>query len=174
MERPKRQQIRVALTSHASATKAAATCGLSLSEYTEAALGYFTSRQLNPVGDVAREGELIMLQVKKLGDRIFSYMQEEERSLLVPMLEEMLRSRVTLDRVLRMNEILVANLNRQLGTMTKEQIEAQREAGKKLRAQNEEMIERQVQEAITGAKKAGPGKPKVEGQVGTYDAELSR
>ncbi|OGX87134.1 hypothetical protein BEN47_11680 [Hymenobacter lapidarius] len=174
MERPKRQQIRVAPSSHASATKAAAACGLSLSEYTEATLGYFTSRQLNPVGDVAREGELIMLQVKKLGDRIFSYMQEEERSLLVPMLEEMLRSRVTLDRVLRMNEILVANLNRQLGTMTKEQIESQREAGKQLRAQNEEMIERQVQEAIAGAKKAGPGKPKAEGQAGKNDAELSR
>lgn len=173
MERPKRQQIRVALTSHASAAKAAAACGLSLSEYTEATLDYFVSRQLNPVGDVAREGELIMLQVKKLGDRIFSYMQEEERSLLVPMLEEMLRSRVTLDRVLRMNEILVANLNRQLGTMTKEQIEVQREAGKQLRAQNEEMIERQVQEAIASVKKAGPGNPKAEGQVGKNDAELS-
>ena len=160
MERPKRQQIRVGATSHASAIKAAAACGLTLSEYTEATLDYFTSRQLNPVDDVAREGQLIMQQVKKLGDRIFSYMQEEERSLLVPMLEEMLRSRVTLDRVLRMNEILVANLNRQLGTMTPEQIEVQKEAGKKLRAQNEEMIERQVQEAIDGAKKAGPGKPK--------------
>ena len=174
MERPKRQQIRVTPASHASATKAAAACGISLSEYTEAALGYFTSRQLNPVGDVAREGELIMLQVKKLGDRIFSYMQEEERSLLVPMLEEMLRSRVTLDRVLRMNEILVADLNRQLGTMTKEQIEAQREAGKHLRAQNEEMIERQVQDAIAGAEKAGPGKLKSEGPVNKNDAKFSQ
>ena len=153
-------QIRVKPTSHSAATKAAAKFEMSLGEFTEAALDYFTSRQLNPVGDVAREGQLIMLQVKKLGDRIFRYMQEEERSLLVPMLEEMLRSRVTLDRVLRMNEILVANLNRQLGAMTPEQMEAQKEAGKKLRAQNEEMIERQVQEAIAGANKAGPGKPK--------------
>ena len=174
MERPKRQQIRVGPTSHASATKAAAACGLTLSEYTEATLGYFTSRQLNPVDDVAREGQLIMQQVKKLGDRIFSYMQEEERSLLVPMLEELLRSRVTLDRVLRMNEILVANLNRQLAGMTQEQIDAQREAGKKLREQNEEMIERQVQEAIAGAKKAGPGKSKAEGPLDRNDAELSQ
>lgn len=167
-------QIRVKPTSHSAAAKAAAAFDMSLGEFTEAALDYFTSRQLNPVDDVAREGQLIMQQVKKLGDRIFSYMQEEERSLLVPMLEEMLRSRVTLDRVLRMNEILVANLNQQLGTMTQEQINAQREAGKKLRAQNEEMIERQVQEAISGAKNIGPGKPKAGGQSDKNDAETSR
>ena len=166
-------QIRVKSTSHSAATKAAAALSLSLGEYTEATLDYFTSRQLDPVGDVAREGQLIMQQVKKLGDRIFSYMQEEERSLLVPMLEEMLRSRVTLDRVLRMNEILVANLNRELGTMTQEQIAAQREAGKQLRIQNEEMIERQVQEAISGARKAGPGKPKAEGPLGQNDQEIN-
>lgn len=167
-------QIRVKPTSHSAAAKAAAAFDMSLGEFTEAALDYFTSRQLNPVDDVAREGQLIMQQVKKLGDRIFSYMQEEERSLLVPMLEEMLRSRVTLDRVLRMNEILVASLNQQLGNMTQEQINAQREAGKKLRAQNEDMIERQVQEAISGAKNAGPGKPKADGLSGKNDAELSR
>jgi len=159
-------QIRVKHTSHSAAMKAAAAFEMPLGEFTEAALDYFTSRQLNPVDDVAREGQLIMQQVKKLGDRIFSYMQEEERSLLVPMLEEMLRSRVTLDRVLRMNEILVSNLNQQLSGMSLEQINAQREAGKKLRAQNGEMIERQVQEALAGAKKAAPGKPKSEGHLG--------
>jgi hypothetical protein len=132
---------------------------ISQAEYTAAAVRYFAERGLDPVGDVAREGQLIMLQVKKLGDRIFSYMQVEERTILVPMLEEMLRSRVTLDRVLRMNEILVADLNRQLATMTQEQINAQRDAGKKLREQNEEAIARQVQEAIAATQQRAAAPP---------------
>jgi hypothetical protein len=164
MERENKPQIRVKPTSHSAATKAAAAFKLTLGEYTEAALDYFTSRQLNPVDDVAREGQLIMQQVKKLGDRVFSYLQEEERSLLIPMLEEMLRTRITLDRLLRMNEILVNQLTQQLSVYTEQQLAAQRESLKKLRQQNEEMIERQVNDALTAARGAGPGKPNTGGQ----------
>lgn len=173
MERENKPQIRVKPTSHSAATKAATAYKLTLGEYTEAALDYFTSRQLNPVDDVAREGQLIMQQVKKLGDRVFSYLQEEERSLLIPMLEEMLRTRITLDRLLRMNEILVNQLTQQLSTYTEQQLAAQRENLKKLRQQNEEMIERQVNDALTTARGAGPGKTNAGGQLGENAPGLS-
>lgn len=173
MERENKPQIRVKPTSHSAATKAAAAYKLTLGEYTEAALDYFTSRQLNPVDDVAREGQLIMQQVKKLGDRVFSYLQEEERSLLIPMLEEMLRTRITLDRLLRMNEILVNQLTQQLSVYTEQQLAAQRESLKKLRQQNEEMIERQVNDALTTARGAGPGKANAGGPLGKNSPGLS-
>ena len=116
---------------------------------------YFAERWLHPVEDVAREGQLIMQQVKKLGDRVFGYLQEQERSLLLPILEEMLRSRVTLERVLRMNEILVNNLTQQLSGLSEAQLNEQREGLRQLRAQNEDMIERQAKEAIASAQQAG-------------------
>ena len=171
MVREQKPQIRVKLTSHRAATKAAERFSMTLGEYTEAALDYFTSRQLNPADDVAREGQLIMQQVKKLGDRIFAYMQEEERSLLVPMLEEMLRSRITLERVLRMNEILVNNLNGQLSLLNQGKLAAHREGLKKLRKQNEAAVERQLKDALTSAQQAGPGKKKEPGRSGKNEAE---
>ncbi|TGE22654.1 BfmA/BtgA family mobilization protein [Hymenobacter metallicola] len=173
MAKEQKPQIRVNATSHRAAAKAATRLKMSLGEYTEAALDYFTSRQLNPADDVAREGQLIMQQVKKLGDRVFSYMQEEERSLLLPMLEEMLRSRITLERVLRMNEILVNNLNGQLSLLNEGQLAAHRETLKKLRQQNDEAIERQLKEALTGAQSISSGKTVGEGQPGKKDTEPS-
>jgi len=89
-----------------------------------------------------------MQQVKKLGDRIFSYLQVQERELLVPMLHEMLRTRVTLDRVLRMNEILVNNLTTQLQQLTPPQLAQRKESLQKLRQQNEDILARQIQQAI--------------------------
>ena len=173
MAKEQKPQIRVNASSHGAATKAATRLKMSLGEYTEAALDYFTSRQLNPADDVAREGQLIMQQVKKLGDRVFSYMQEEERSLLLPMLEEMLRSRITLERVLRMNEILVNNLNGQLSLLNEGQLAAHRETLKKLRQQNDEAVERQLKEALAGAQPVGSGKQVGEGQPGKKDTEPS-
>lgn len=140
--------------------------GVSQNGYTTANVLYFAKRGLNPLETEAREGQLIMQKVKKLGDRVFRYMQEEERGLLTPMLEEMLRSRITLERVLRMNEILVNNLRQQLNVLTEAQLAGQREALKKLRSQNEEMIEMQVKEALKNAQNTGPGKRKEEGQLG--------
>jgi ribosomal protein L17 len=132
---------------------------ISQAEYTAAAVRYFAERGLHPIDDVAREGQLIMQQIKKLGDRLFGFLQVQERSLIEPMLEEMLRTRVTLERALRMEEILVNNLTQQLGTMTPEQINTQREAGKKLRAQNEEMIERQIKEAVAATRQRAAATP---------------
>lgn len=121
---------------------------LSQADYTAAAVSYFAQRGLNPAETDSREGQLIMQQVKKLGDRVFSYMQVQERSVLLPMLEEMLRSRITLERVLRMNEVLVNNLSSGLQQLTEAQLKLQREALVKLRKQNEDMIEAQLREAV--------------------------
>jgi len=97
---------------------------LSQVDYVTTSVRYFAERGLNPVETQAHEGQLIMLQVKKLGDRIFSYLQEQERRLLLPMLEEMLRTRMTIDRVLRLNEILVYSLSSQVASLNKSQLDA--------------------------------------------------
>jgi len=177
MDTIKRPQVRLKAATHKAASAAAVTCKLSLQEYTEAALNHFTSRQLNPVEIEAREGQLIMQelnkqtgltmqQVKKLGDRVFSYLQVQERGLLVPMLHEMLRTRITLDRVLRMNEILVNNLTAELEKLTEPQLARRRESLKKLRQQNEEMVEAQIKQAIDSTKPQPPGPPDSKGQLG--------
>ena len=153
-------------------------------DYTAACVRYFAERGLNPVEVDAREGQLIMQeinkhsglttqQVKKLGDRVFSYLQVQERGLLVPMLHEMLRTRVTLDRVLRMNEILVNNLTAELEKLTEPQLARRRESLKKLRQQNEEMVERQVQQAIDSTKPQPPTPPDSKGPLGGNEPATS-
>jgi len=132
--------------------------GTTLGVYASAAVEYFAARGLDPRETEAREGQLIMQQIKKLGDRVFGFLQEQERSLLTGMLEEMLRTRITLDRVLRMNEILVSNLNSRLESLSEAQLKQQQEALKLLRQRNEEAIEKQADEALAAAKKQGPGR----------------
>jgi hypothetical protein len=61
----------------------------------------------------------------------------------------MLRTRITLERVLRLNEILVGNLNAQLETLSEAQLQRQR---------NEEAVEKQMREAREAAQNAGPEK----------------
>ncbi|GAB2961720.1 hypothetical protein GCM10027048_32460 [Hymenobacter coalescens] len=137
---------------------AAAEVGASFGAYASAAVDYFATRGLDPRETEAREGQLIMQQIKKLGDRVFSFLQEQERTLLTAMLEEMLRTRITLDRVLRMNEILVGNLNAQLETLSEAQLQRQQQALQLLRQRNEEAVEKQVREALQAAQQNGPGK----------------
>ncbi|QNE42294.1 hypothetical protein F1C16_21970 (plasmid) [Hymenobacter sp. NBH84] len=171
---PGTKSVNVPAETHHLLSKEAKRLQISQADYTGAAIRYFAERGLHPVEDVAREGQLIMQQVKKLGDRVFGYLQEEERSLLIPMLAEMLRSRVTLERVLRLNEILVNNLTQQLNDLPATQLNEQREGLKKLRAQNEEMIDRQVNEALISAQKEGVGKLKAEEQMGKSASALSQ
>jgi hypothetical protein len=143
---------------HRKGEAAASGMGTTLGIYASAAVEYFAVRGLDPRETEAREGQLIMQQIKKLGDRVFGFLQEQERSLLTGMLEEMLRTRITLDRVLRMNEILVSNLNSRLETLSEVQLKQQQEALKLLRNRNEEAIEKQVSGALTAVKKTGPGR----------------
>jgi hypothetical protein len=153
-----RKRVTLDNNAHRKAEAAAAEVGTSLGVYASAAVEYFATRGLDPRETEAREGQLIMQQIKKLGDRVFGFMQEQERTLLTAMLEEMLRTRVTLERVLRLNEILVGNLNAQLETLSEAQLQRQQQALQLLRQRNEEAVEKQVKEALEAAQKAGPGK----------------
>lgn len=151
---------------HRKGEAAAIGVGTTLGIYASAAIEYFATRGLDPRETEAREGQLIMQQVKRLGDRLFGFMQEQERGLLTGMLQEMLRTRITLDRVLRMNEILVSNLNSRLETLSEAQLKQQREALKLLRGRNEEAIKKQTTDALAAASRQGPGrrvKPDVDG-----------
>jgi len=150
------KSIAIPNAAHHLMSKEAKRLKMSQAEYTAAAISYFAQRGLNPAETDSREGQIIMQQVKKLGDRVFSYMQVQERSVLLPMLEEMLRSRITLERVLRMNEILVNSLSAGLQQLNETQLKQQREGLLKLRKQNEEMIEAQVKEAVASSKKQEP------------------
>jgi hypothetical protein len=168
MSKELRKRVTLDNNAHRKAEAAAKEVGASLGEYASAAVDYFAHRGLDPRETEAREGQLIMQQVKKLGDRIFGFLQEQERTLLTAMLEEMLRTRITLDRVLRLNEILVNTLHAQLETLSPAQLQRQQDALKALRQRNEEAVEKQVREAVEAAQKHGPGKPSkpAEGPVG--------
>ena len=153
-----RKRVTLENSTHRKGEAAASGVGTTLGIYASAAVEYFAVRGLDPRETEAREGQLIMQQIKKLGDRVFGFLQEQERSLLTGMLEEMLRTRITLDRVLRMNEILVSNLNSRLETLSEAQLKQQQEALKLLRGRNEEAIEKQVAEALATVRKQGPGR----------------
>ncbi|RSK38908.1 BfmA/BtgA family mobilization protein [Hymenobacter perfusus] len=152
-----RKRVTLDNNAHRKAEAAAREVGASLNVYASAAVEYFATRGLDPRETEAREGQLIMQQIKKLGDRVFEFMQEQERTLLTPMLEEMLRTRITLERVLRLNEILVGNLNAQLETLSEAQMQRQQQALQLLRQRNEEAVEKQVREALEAARKEVPG-----------------
>lgn len=82
--------------------------GVTRTEYADAAIRYFAERGLNPVESQAREGQLIMAEVKRLGDRVFSYLQEQERGLLLEMLRFQLRQQAVQEQTLRVVENLLA------------------------------------------------------------------
>jgi hypothetical protein len=153
-----RKRVTLDNTTHRKGEAAASGMGTTLGIYASAAVEYFATRGLDPRETETREGQLIMQQIKKLGDRIFGLLQEQERSLLTGILEEMLRTRITLDRVLRLNEILVSNLNSRLEMLSEAQLKQQQQALKLLRSRNEGAIAKQTSEALTAAKKAGPGR----------------
>lgn len=86
----------------------AARLGLTRTEYADAAIRYFAERSLNPVEAQAREGQLIMAEVRRLGDRVFSYLQEQERGLLLELVRSQLRQQAVQEQTLRVVENLLA------------------------------------------------------------------
>ncbi|GAC1371362.1 MAG: hypothetical protein NVS3B25_17750 [Hymenobacter sp.] len=82
--------------------------GMTRTEYADAAIRYFAERSLNPVEAQAREGQLIMAEVKRLGDRVFSYLQEQERGLLLELVRSQLRQQAVQEQTLRVVENLLA------------------------------------------------------------------
>jgi hypothetical protein len=81
---------------------------LTRTEYADAAIRYFAERSLNPVEAQAREGQLIMAEVKRLGDRVFAYLQEQERGLLLEIVRSQLRQQAVQEQTLRVVENLLA------------------------------------------------------------------
>jgi hypothetical protein len=143
--------VRMTTAAHTSIIKEAKRFRLKNIDYLDAAVNYFAIRGLNPVEVEAREGTLIMQQMKRLGDRLFAYMQEEERGILMPMLEELIRIRLTTERVLRLEELV-------LSTLPEDDLLSKNEKINQLREQNDTAIKNQVQEIFMAAKSKGPGK----------------
>ncbi len=142
---------RIHADTHHLLTKESKRLGLTAVEYLDAAISYFGIRGLNPVEIEAREGALIMQDIKRLGDRIFGYMQEQERGLFVIMLEEMIRSRVTTDRVLRLQEVI-------LSTFHDDELRKNKDKIKTIRTQNDDAINVQLKIIFDSAKEIAPGK----------------
>ncbi|MBA9079136.1 MULTISPECIES: BfmA/BtgA family mobilization protein [Rufibacter] len=153
LEKTSTTSARLNAVTHHLLAKEAKRLGLSAIDYLDAAVNYFGTRGLNPVEIEAREGALIMQDIKRLGDRIFGYMQEQERGLLSVMLEELIRSRVTIDRVLRMEEIV-------LSTYKDEELRNGKSKLKALREQNEGAITNQLKLIFDSTKEIAPGKKK--------------
>jgi hypothetical protein len=86
----------------------AARLGLTRTEYADAAIRYFAERGLNPVEAQAREGQLIMAEVKRLGDRVFAYLQEQERGILLELVRSQLHQQAVQEQTLRVVENLLA------------------------------------------------------------------
>ncbi|WP_207435945.1 hypothetical protein [Sabulibacter ruber] len=133
--------VRMTVGAHEAVVKEAKRFKLKNIDYMDAAIRYFALRGLNPVEVEAREGTLIMKQVQRLGDRLFAYMQEEEQGVLVPMLEELIRVRLTTERILRLEEVL-------LSTLPEEEMKRKKDKVEQLRLQNETAIQEQIREVL--------------------------
>ena len=114
------------------------------SEYVDAAVSYFAERGLDPVETQAREGQLIMSEMgnlhkefKKLGDRVFSYIVEQEQTIHLPMLAELIRARVTEEKSLRILQVVDAYIRRQSS-----------ETLAKVRAEDQQEIDEAVQKVL--------------------------
>jgi hypothetical protein len=65
-----------------------------ITSYLDAAVHYFGERGLDPVATHEREGAAILREVKRLGDRVFSYLQDQEQGVHQALLEEVVRGRI--------------------------------------------------------------------------------
>ncbi|GGG60380.1 BfmA/BtgA family mobilization protein [Hymenobacter glacieicola] len=120
-------------------------------DYIDAAVRYFAERGLDPIETQAREGQLIMNGIgrlqgdfKKLGDRVFSYIVEQENTIHLPMLEELVRARVTQEKTLQILQVIDANMRKQSG-----------ETLAKVRAEDQQEIDSIVQKVLSELRKPG-------------------
>lgn len=86
---------------HGQATATAAELGMPLGEFCDAAVGYFAQRGLDPRSTHAREGAQMIGEIRKLGDRLFSFLQVQEQGLLLPLLRSVLQGNVRADSARR-------------------------------------------------------------------------
>lgn len=120
-------------------------------DYIDAAVRYFAERGLDPMETQAREGQLIMSGIghlqgdfKKLGDRVFSYIVEQENTIHLPMMEELVRARVTQEKTLQILQLIDANMRKQSG-----------EALAKVRTEDQQQIDSIVQKVLGELRKPG-------------------
>ncbi|RZK36424.1 MAG: hypothetical protein EOO61_10380 [Hymenobacter sp.] len=85
--------VNIPLDTHKRAVSASGDCKLKIGEYTAACVDYFAQRGLNPVLESTRQTEILVSEIRKLGNRIFGFLQEQERGVMTPLLQELVRSR---------------------------------------------------------------------------------
>ena len=138
--------IGVPIDTHQRAVKAAAECGLKIGEYSAAAIDFFAERGLNPKLESTRQTEVIVAEIRKLGHRLFGFLQEQERGVLGPLLEEMVRGRYLQEETL---DYTLQTMLQVYGDT--KFLETGRE---KVRSRVAERVEKAMQEL----RKSGPGK----------------
>lgn len=131
---------------HVMVRKESKRLGYTQTDYVDAAVSYFAQRGLDPVTTQAREGQLIMHEVKRLGDRVFSYLVEQEKSIHIVVLEELIRSRVVQAKLLAQEQVLEALLRKKGDDYLA-----------LIRQQDEKEIESIVAEALQMLVKTGKG-----------------
>lgn len=138
--------VKMPIDTHKRAVKASDECQLSILDYTAACVEYFAQRGLNPVLESTRATETVVAEIRKLGNRLFGFLQEQERGIMVPLLEELVRSRFLQEET----------LDYSLQTMVKVY------GDEKFLEQGRERVRKRVDErtesAVEVLKKAAPGK----------------
>jgi len=104
----------------------------------DSAVHYFAERGLDPAEVHEREGARILQEVRRLGDRVFSYLQDQERHVHQAVLHELVRTRVTQQVVLA----ALQDVEGQLNGLSPDQING-------TRAQDVARIERDAQRIMT-------------------------
>jgi hypothetical protein len=108
-----------------------------MTAYLEAAIHYFAERGMDPAEMHEREGALILQEVRRLGDRVFSYLQDQEQHVHQSLLQELVRTRITQQVILAALQDVEGVLNHR----TPEEI-------KITRKQDNDRIERDVAKVL--------------------------
>ena len=119
---------------------------MKMGEFCAAAIDYFCENGLNPQLETTRPTEVVVAEIRKLGNRLFGFLQEQERGILAPLLEELVRSRAMQEETLDFS----------LQTMVKVyKDETYLEEGRK---RSKDRVDKKVNSALQELKKASPGK----------------
>jgi len=139
--------IRIPVNSHREAVEAAKANKLSVGRFCVAAMHYFAQRGLNPVTEHTRQTEVLVSEIRKVGNRLFGFLQEQERGLFMPLLEELIRARMLQE------EAVDFSLQTLLATAgaSEETLETAR-----LKVKNR--VEERVQQVLTTYQKQAPGR----------------
>lgn len=91
--------LNVPLDVHQRTVAAARQHKIGIGEYSAAALEYFNQRKLNPVAEQERQTVVLVEEMRKVGNRLFGFLQEQERGVMWPILEELVKARLLQEEV---------------------------------------------------------------------------